>query len=173
MNVTRHVTRVKTRRRLAPRAPLERAQHFHRQHRRHAYERDDHPVLPLDYRRVEGDLHEARIREQDLQPHHDRDPEQDDPVPKRVEPEQRAPRRATVEQVEDLHRHERVDGDGPRRGARATIPGSLASKARPRPSSTAVVMLTQRICSGRIGRVAPTTIAVSRTSPWPMFVGSA
>lgn len=51
------------------------------------------------------------------------------------------------------------------------IPASLGSKASIRPRATAVVMLIHRIWVGRIGRVAPSRIAVRMTSPSPMFVG--
>ena len=59
------------------------------------------------------------------------------------------------------------------RGGRSMIPGSLGSKARPRPRSTAVIMLIQRICSGSIGSAVPRTMPASSTSPWPTLVGSA
>ncbi len=51
------------------------------------------------------------------------------------------------------------------------MPCSIGSKASVRPSSTAVVMLIHRICSGVIGKVLPNTIAATMTSPSPKLVG--
>lgn len=47
-----------------------------------------------------------------------------------------------------------------RRGGRRMMPFSIGSKASGRPSSTAVVMLIHRICSGVIGSVTPASTAV-------------
>ena len=51
-------------------------------------------------------------------------------------------------------------------------PGLLRARRRASgPSATAVVMLIQRICTGRIGRAVPSTMAVRMTRPSPMLVG--
>jgi cytochrome b len=57
------------------------------------------------------------------------------------------------------------------RGGRRMMPFSAGSKARVRPSSTAVVMLIQRICKGVMGSVAPARMAATITSPSPALVG--
>ena len=51
-------------------------------------------------------------------------------------------------------------------------PGSLASKARVSPSSTAVVMLIHRTWDGSTASVEPVTIASSTTRPCARLVGT-
>ena len=57
------------------------------------------------------------------------------------------------------------------RGGLVIVPGSVGSKARVRPSATAVTRLTQRICRGVIGRVRPNRTAVRMASASPPLVG--
>ena len=64
-------------------------------------------------------------------------------------------------------------GEPGARGGLSMMPGSLGSKARPRPRSTAVIMLIHRICSGSMGSAVPSKMPVRITSPWPTLVGSA
>ena len=45
------------------------------------------------------------------------------------------------------------------------------SNASARPSVTAVIRLTQRICTGVTGRVSPMAIAAITVRPSPPFVG--
>ena len=60
----------------------------------------------------------------------------------------------------------------PAHGRAVHQPFSTGSKASIRPSSTAVVMLIHRICSGVIGSVAPARMAATMTRPSPKLVGS-
>ncbi len=57
------------------------------------------------------------------------------------------------------------------RGGRLMISRSFGSKTSISPSRTAVVMLIQRICTGRIGSVVPAKTAVRMTRPSPKLVG--
>ena len=58
------------------------------------------------------------------------------------------------------------------RGGRAIRPGSGRSKAMASDRVTAVTMFTHRICTGVIGRVMPSSTAISTIEAWATLVGN-